>query len=485
MVFFVNNQNKTENKNSSYFKFFRFAFIVVCACVMICAVFIDAFSSRLYKNEKFTEIEGVSALFVTGLEHEYTLTNTMLSANISNLHRSFVRDYEISFYVYDSDGNCILYPEGAESEPISESLKKELDSGAILKYEASHISDKAQSIFYGRRFIVQNGETAPKNCYLAAYMPSTDIDTFSVKLFISSVIVIIICILPAYFALKSRARRNLGDANEFLRVSKQYAKGDFSEQIVINSPGNLQEISQYVNSLADNIKNSDETSKTFIANVSHELRTPITTISGFVDGILDGTIPKSSQQEYLHLVSKETKRLRVLITSMLNMSRYESGTLKPNFTETNLTDLVVQTVLMFEKKISNKNLEVEGLDSDRLTAVVDPNLIQQVIYNLVENAVKFVNDGGTLTFFFEKQDGMCTVGLRNTGEGLKNDEIQQIFDRFYKTDSSRGKDVSGLGLGLAISRKLVHLHNGKIIVKSVYGEYTEFSIQLPEQQNNN
>ena len=138
---------------------------------------------------------------------------------------------------------------------------------------------------------------------------------------------------------------------------------------------------------------------------------------------------------------------------------------------------------MFEKKIEDKNLEVEGLGSERMTAEVDPDLIQQVVYNLVENAVKFINTGGTLSFRFEHSvTGNCTIGIKNTGEGLKNDEITQVFDRFYKTDSSRGKDTTGLGLGLAISRKIVHLHHGHIVVKSVYGEYTEFLIQIPEKQ---
>ena len=134
---------------------------------------------------------------------------------------------------------------------------------------------------------------------------------------------------------------------------------------------------------------------------------------------------------------------------------------------------------MFEKRIEEKELEVEELDSSRLTAVVDADLMQQVIYNLVENAVKFVNKGGTLSFSFDRQDDICIIGIRNTGEGLKDSEIPQVFDRFYKTDSSRGKDTSGLGLGLAISRKIVHLHNGHIVVKSVYGEYTEFQIRIP------
>ena len=244
--------------------------------------------------------------------------------------------------------------------------------------------------------------------------------------------------------------------------------------------GSLKDLADRVNSLASDVENSEDTSKTFIANVSHELRTPMQTIGGFVDAILDGTIKKSQQQEYLILVSNEVKRLRILISSMLNMTRYESGTLTPNFRETNITDLVIQTVLMFEKKIEDKELSVEELDSSRLIAVVDPDLMQQVIYNLVENAVKFVNKGGTLSFSFEDLGNECIIGIRNTGEGLKDSEIQQVFDRFYKTDSSRGKDTTGLGLGLSISRKIVHLHNGHIVVKSIYGEYTEFQIQIPK-----
>ncbi|MDE6538944.1 MAG: HAMP domain-containing histidine kinase, partial [Ruminococcus sp.] len=269
--------------------------------------------------------------------------------------------------------------------------------------------------------------------------------------------------------------------NDIIRILKKYSKGDFSEKINDNMPF-TDETAKYINKLASDVETSEETGKTFIANVSHELRTPITTIGGFVDGILDGTIPKNRRNEYLVLVSNEIQRLKVLISSMLNMSRFESGTLKPNFQKTNLTDLVIKTAFMFEKKIESKNVEVEEFDAEDLTAEVDPDLMQQVIYNLMENAVKFVNTGGKISFRFEKEGDMCIIGIRNTGEGLKDNEIQQVFDRFYKTDSSRGKDTTGLGLGLSISRRIVHINNGQIVVKSIYGEYTEFQVQLPEKQ---
>ncbi|MBQ8296786.1 MAG: HAMP domain-containing histidine kinase [Ruminococcus sp.] len=474
-----------DTKNSSYIKFFKYAFIIAATCIILCGVFMIAFSTRLYKNEEFKEIEAVSNLFISEIEDEFQINNTIYSDNIRNLHRNFGSSYGITFYVYDLDGNCVLCPLEEGHIPMSASLMQRLNKGSFLDFDASEISEKEQSILYGRRFSLQQGEDEPQSFYLAAYMPTRGIDTFTVKLIICFVIVCIICILPAYFALKSNAMKHADAAKEFLRVSEKYARGDFSETINISVPGNLQEISKYVNVIADNVKSSDETSKTFIANVSHELRTPITTIGGFVNGILDGTIPKSAHQEYLVLISKEIKRLSVLITSMLNMSRFEAGTLKPDFKDTNLTDIVIQTVLMFEKKINSKNLEVEGLDSDRLVAEVDPNLIQQVVYNLVENAVKFVNEGGTLSFSFGMEDNMCCVGIKNTGEGLKNNEIPHLFERFYKTDSSRGKDITGLGLGLAISRNIIRVNNGTITVKTRPGEYTEFIIKLPEKQQNN
>lgn len=471
-----------DSKKSSYFKFYRGSLAVVIFCVIFGVILLIAFCSKLYKNEKFNEIEAVSNLFIGGVKDEFELTNNIYSDNIAKLHDGFVNNYGISLYIYDTDGNCILSPNHENKEPLSQTLKDKIDNDTFLDFDANEISDKEPSILYGDRFTVRYGQNKPQRMYLAAYSSSEDINTFNIKLIICSIVICMICIIPAQYILKKNAKKQAVCAEDFLRVLDKYSRGDFSEQIKITTPGNLRDISKYVNALAANVEKADETSKTFIANVSHELRTPITTIGGFVDGILDGTIPKSRQQEYLVLVSKEIKRLKILISSMLNMTRFESGTLKPNFKETNLTELVIQTVLMFEKKIDDKGLDVEGLDSERLNAVVDPDLMQQVIYNLVENAVKFVNENGMLSFRFEKEDGMCLVGIKNTGEGLKNNEIQQVFDRFYKTDSSRGKDATGLGLGLSISRKIVHLHNGKIIVKSVYGEYTEFLIRIPEKQ---
>lgn len=476
-----------KGRKSSYEKLFIFIIIIILSINIILGIVAVTVGSTIYKSSKLDDLQKIGDLFTSCMEDSYSEKMNVRSTAIKNLHKRFSSRYHLMIYIYDGNGNCVLsdadYEETSTkavktSKKLSEVERELLTKGGYLSLENTSISANEPYMLYGTCFFLQD-----ELMYAKIYKSANDVNSFSVKLMFFYALFCLLNVFIQVLILSRRFKRLSMYENDFRRISEQFAKRDFSENIPTNVPYTTPEIADYVNTVAADVAKSEETSKTFIANVSHELRTPITTIGGFVDGILDGTIPKGRQKEYLILVSKEIKRLRILISSMLNMSRFETGTLRPNFRDVNLTDIVIQTVLMFEKKIEDKHLEVEGLGSDRMSAEVDPDLIQQVIYNLVENAVKFINDGGILSFRFERSvNGACTIGIKNTGEGLKNDEIQQVFDRFYKTDSSRGKDTTGLGLGLAISRKIVHLHHGHIVVKSVYGEYTEFLIQLPEKQ---
>ena len=482
-----------KGKKSSYYKLFIFIVFIVLSINILVGVILITVSSSVYKSTKLDELQSIGDLFINCMQDDYAETRDTRSAMTKNLHKKFSTKYHLMIYIYDENGNCVLSDADYNPDPkkvvknsdrISTAEINSLNEKDYLGIETKSISANEPYMLYGTFFFLKGeNDLIPTRMFAKIYGKSNSIDDFSIKIALFYTIFCIFSVTGQLLIIKRRLNKLSAYENEFRRISEMYAKRDFSEHIPTNVPYTTPEIADYVNAVAADVAKSEETSKTFIANVSHELRTPITTIGGFVDGILDGTIPKTRQNEYLVLVSKEIKRLRILISSMLNMSRFETGTLRPNFRDVNLTEIVIQTVLMFEKKIEDKNLEVEGLGSDRMSAEVDPDLIQQVVYNLVENAVKFINTGGTLSFRFERSiNGICTIGIKNTGEGLKNDEISQVFDRFYKTDSSRGKDTTGLGLGLAISRKIVHLHHGHIVVKSVYGEYTEFLIQIPEKQ---
>lgn len=448
---------------------------IILLSTAISGILIVSIFSRLYKNAELNDLRNIGMLYAECVSDN---CNGNFIEYSDNLRQKIMDNHDVEIYIYDYDSKPVI-PKNDNSRILDESLMLKIENELpkeVLELSSSSISQNAPYMIFGTKIYPDSKSPL----YLIVYGGTDSIDSFTIKLMLIYILIESVTMVILYFLIKRRIIKHITFEKDFTRIIENYSKGDFSEKISTDLSPSLIHISERVNALASNVEKSEEISSTFIANVSHELRTPITTIGGFVDGILDGTIKKNHQQEYLILVSQEIHRLRILITSMLNMSKFESGTMSPNFVETNLTDLVIKVVLMFEKRIEEKQLEVEELDSSRLTAIADPDLMQQVIYNLVENAVKFVNKGGTLSFSFDKKDDICIIGIRNTGEGLKDSEIQQVFNRFYKTDSSRGKDKTGLGLGLSISRKIVHLHNGHIVVKSVYGEYTEFQIQIPE-----
>ena len=167
---------------------------------------------------------------------------------------------------------------------------------------------------------------------------------------------------------------------------------------------------------------------------------------------------------------------------MLNIARIEAGELqiKPDLFDVNET--VIRTVFTFEKPLEEKGIEVRGLDNGKVMVEADPDLIHQVVYNLIENAVKFCNEHGYIEVSYRADDAYTYVGIKNSGDGIAKDEIPHIFDRFYKTDKSRSREKGGAGLGLHIVRSIVNLHGGDIVVRSVEGEYCEFVFSIPKPQ---
>ena len=232
---------------------------------------------------------------------------------------------------------------------------------------------------------------------------------------------------------------------------------------------------------ADALDKTESSRASFVANVSHELKTPMTSIAGFIDGILDGTIPKEKQNYYLGLVSTEVRRLSRLVVAMLNMSKIESGEfqMKPN--NYDISDQIIRILLTFEQKIEKKNIEIIGLeDLQPQYIVADPDMIYQVIYNLFDNAVKFTNEDGFIKVTLEDLGSQIRVSIKNSGAGIKAEELSRVFERFYKVDKSRSLDAKGAGLGLYIVKMMVEMHSGRIYAKSEDENTAEFVFTLPK-----
>lgn len=261
---------------------------------------------------------------------------------------------------------------------------------------------------------------------------------------------------------------------------KHYAEGDFSYKVKVKGSDELAELAQAFNSMAMSLSSQESSRRSFVANVSHELKTPMTSIGGFVDGILDGTIGPDEQDYYLRIVSDEVKRLSRLVTGMLNMSKIEAGEMQINLKNFDISADIFKTLLNFEQKISDKSIDIVGLDTMQSVIVnADEDMIMQVIYNLIDNAVKFTPQGGYIFIKDYKDSEKTFVSIRNSGDGIEKEELEKVFERFYKVDRSRSYDIKGAGLGLFLVKSIIELHGGEVRVDSKVGEYTEFAFWIP------
>ena len=291
-------------------------------------------------------------------------------------------------------------------------------------------------------------------------------------------------LLAVFIMIIFAVKKYIRPLREISRVAKECEKGNFEERIKVTGSDEISELASSINGMLETLSLSDKQRRNFIASVSHDLRTPMTTISGFVDGILDGTIPPEKKDDYLEIISVETKRLTRLVNTLLSVASTSLSSAKPVMVPFNLSEKARQILISFEKRIDQKNIEVEFIGEEDVYALAEPDSIHQVIYNLCDNAVKFVNEGGKLTLAIEEKDGKASVRIRNTGEGISAEELPHIFESFYKTDSSRSKDKHGVGLGLYIVKTVINNHGEVINCRSVPGEYTEFSFNLKLAEKN-
>jgi signal transduction histidine kinase len=233
--------------------------------------------------------------------------------------------------------------------------------------------------------------------------------------------------------------------------------------------------------MAASLASHEETQRMFLANVSHDLRTPMTSIKGFVEQILDGTIPQEDHEQYLTIVLSETKRLVRLVSSLFEITKIQAGDRNFNKISFDICEETRHAIIFSAQDIEAKNLEFEfASDEDNINVTADPDAIRQILDNLVGNAIKFAPEKGIVKINIEnkEKEKKVYVSVYNTGTGIPAEDIPFVFDRFYKSDRSRGIDKSGAGLGLFIVKTIIDAHKEKIKINSEYGKYCEFVFTL-------
>lgn len=296
------------------------------------------------------------------------------------------------------------------------------------------------------------------------------------RFFMISVAVSIIISIVLVYVFSLKISKPLKEIN---RAAKVIAGGEFRQRLNIKSQDEIGELAKSFNQMVVALENLEEMRRGFIANVSHELRTPMTSIRGFIEGILDGTIPPEKHKEYLTIVRDETKRLNRLVNDLLDLAKMEAGEIKLTFKKFNINELIRRSIIKFESWILKKNIKIEAsFEEEEIFVNADIDAIERVVYNLIHNAIKFTPDKGKIDINVWTQKDKVYVSIKDNGIGIPKEEVNLIWERFHKSDRSRSKDKSGTGLGLAITRNIINDHKQEIWVESEYGRGAKFTFTL-------
>ncbi len=305
------------------------------------------------------------------------------------------------------------------------------------------------------------------------------------KILALSLVLVVLISLMLSFALSRRISKPIKKIGS---TAKQFARGDFSSRVVLNEKTDniieINELTQTFNDMAYSLEKSDDIRNNFLSDVAHELRTPMTTISGFVDGILDDTIPEERQKDYLVIVRDEVSRLSGLVNSFLNLTRLETGNQDMELTSFDINETIRRILVGFENRIEEKGIDIEfDTEDEHMQVRADMNMIRQVMTNLIENAIKFTDPKGKIKITTKAHRHEVTVSVYNTGCGISPQDIKMIFERFYKADKSRSQNRSGTGIGLYIVKDILNRHGKNITADSREGEYAEFVFTLDKAKN--
>ncbi len=385
-------------------------------------------------------------------------------------------------FVIDTKGDIVSSSIRGYNGKIKESFTKSILEGKTETFRGTiNGLSKVSMLAVGSPIKYQN--TVVGGVLVSIPMPQIDkARTEVVKIFawIILFVTMISCVL-VYFVSK-RISKPINKLNE---AAKSIAKGNFKQRVEVDEINEIGELSETFNYMAESIEEFENNRNSFLANVSHDLRTPMTTITGFVEGILDGTIPEDKKDWYLSIVLDESKRLSRIVTDLFDVSKIEQGSFNLDPKSFDLNELVRINIIKLEKRITDKNIELSvEFERDGIFVFADKDAIARVLTNLFDNAIKFTDENGYIKIRVGIKNGKAYASIENSGLGIDEEELVHIFDRFYKTDKSRNLDKNGAGLGLYIVKGILQAHGERVWAESVKNEFTRFSFTLKLNDHN-
>ncbi len=464
-------------------------FVATATMVAVCFLIV-AFSfigiGRNYLINEYREVMIDSSREVSRMAAAIAQNSSLKSWVLSMMLSSVSNSTGNHVFIADANGAVVAC---SDNKPVCEHMGYSLSEELLRQLDTTGIVNQITNLgglYDSNRYVVaQPILVAASGTTLGYVFVTNNIDNmlsaWSTFLEIAAFVTIAVFVAALAISLVY-SKRMARPLDEIAAASRKFARGDFSVRVkqVEDSTDEMGALIESFNKMADSLEVAEARRSEFIANISHELRTPMTTISGFADGLLDGTIPHEDEEKYLRSIRDETRRLSRLVRDMLDVSqmkaRVADETKRAVF---DLTELVLQTLLSFEQRATKKKLDVDPqLPDNHIMVRADKDAITQVIYNLLDNAVKFAHEGTCITVRLYKDNGKAYVSVKDVGETIPPDDLPFIFDRFHKSDRSRSLDTSGVGLGLYLVKSIINSHDEDIAVRSEDG-VTEFVFTLP------
>ncbi len=364
---------------------------------------------------------------------------------------------------------------------ISGKLKLSFLDPNLLSYQTK-AGLEFSSYFKGPTMVAVNSiiENMTTKGYIVVFMSEQQVDanvvtitnTLNTLLLFFGLILVLLLLSIYLFTIRPLHR--------LIKAAKQYGIGHYDKPIKLKTHDEFSELVTTINFMGSELNSLEEYQKKFVANISHDFRSPLTSIKGYAEAILDGTIPYENQNKYIDIIIFETERLNKLTNNLLTLNSFERNGAMLNITTFDINKVIKKTITTFEGSCTKKKLTINLVFSEKeLYVSADMDKIQQVLYNLIDNAIKFSHSNSKIKISTSEKGEKAFISVKDYGIGIPKESIKKIWERFYKTDTSRGKDKKGTGLGLSITKEIITKHNENINVISTEGVGTEFNFSLP------
>lgn len=470
-------------KNSLYSKLIATYFAVIFISFVFLAVLLSIWFENYYYNQRKQALMSEAVIFndmmegyANGTINEKTLSNELnVLERLLNTRIWFIDKYLFIIGSSNKEENSLI-----GSQVTTEEVHQVLKGNILAKEGIFEDKYKTPMLTVAFPLIINNQIVGAAIMNSPLYEIEAALQKVYVVIWFSALFAIIVSTFIIYYLSQQILIKPLYKIN---KTAREISSGEFEKRVSITSRDEIGELAESFNYMADNLQNLENLRRDFIANISHELRSPITSIRGFIQGILDGTIPNDKQGYYLTIALNESKRLTRLISDVLDLSRLESGEFSLSVGTFDLNELIRVNIIRFENEIEEKKLNVDvTLTGEELYVAGDRDRVGQVISNLVDNAIKFTGEGGRISIGTVIEGKKVIVSVKDSGIGIPENELKLIWDRFHMGDKSR-TTKKGTGLGLSIARQIINQHEEKIWAESKEGEGTAFSFTMTVVQN--